>query len=118
MSRERRSIFLALLAVAALSFVLVTSNRSRRLEFAVLRAMGFGVRPARLVVYWQATAIAVVGLVAGVPLGILVGRWMWQEVTTRVPLVYVPPSTSPWALPIPYLAPGQDMSSATDQVVR
>jgi hypothetical protein len=85
------SIFLALLAVAALSFVLVTSNRSRRLEFAVLRAMGFGVRPARLVVYWQATAIAVVGLVAGVPLGILVGRWMWQEVTTRVPLVYVPP---------------------------
>jgi hypothetical protein len=85
------SIFLALLAVAALSFVLVTSSRSRRLELAVLRAVGLGARASRLIVYWQATAIAVVGIVIGVPLGIVLGRWAWQQVTLRVPLVDVPP---------------------------
>jgi hypothetical protein len=85
------SIFLALLAVAALSFVLVTSSRSRRRELAVLRAMGLGVRASSLMVYWQATAIAVVGLVVGVPLGIVVGRWGWSQVAARVPLVDVAP---------------------------
>jgi ABC-type lipoprotein release transport system permease subunit len=44
-------------------------------------------------VYWQATAIAVVGLVVGLPLGIVVGRWVWHEVTARVPLVYIAPFT-------------------------
>jgi hypothetical protein len=85
------SIFLALLAVAALSFVLVTSSRARRVELAVLRAMGLGVGASRLMVYWQATAISIVGLVVGIPLGIVVGRWAWSEVAARVPLVDVPP---------------------------
>jgi ABC-type lipoprotein release transport system permease subunit len=42
-------------------------------------------------VYWQATAISIVGLVVGIPLGIVVGRWAWSEVAARVPLVDVPP---------------------------
>ena len=87
------SVFLALLAVAALSFVLVTSGRTRRNEFAVLRAMGLGTLASRSIVYWQATAIAVVGLVVGVPLGIVVSSWGWRQVTSRVPLLYVTPFT-------------------------
>jgi hypothetical protein len=84
-------LFLALLALAALSFVLVISGRTRRQECAVLRAIGLGPRATRSIVYWQATAIAIVGLVVGLPLGVVVSRWGWQEITGRVPIVYVAP---------------------------
>jgi ABC-type lipoprotein release transport system permease subunit len=87
------SVFLALLALAALSFVLVVSSRSRHHECAVLRAIGLGPGASRSIVYWQATVIAVVGLVVGLPLGIVVGRWVWHEVAARVPLVYIAPFT-------------------------
>ena len=87
------SVFLALLALAALSLVLVISSRTRRHECAVLRAIGLGPRASRSIVYWQATAIAVGGLVVGLPLGTVVGRWVWHEVTARVPLVYIAPFT-------------------------
>jgi ABC-type lipoprotein release transport system permease subunit len=85
------SVFLALLAVAALSFVLITSSRSRRMEVAVLRAIGLSARASGVIVHWQATAIAFVGLLIGIPLGIVVGRWTWYQVTVRVPLLYVSP---------------------------
>ncbi len=87
------SVFLAVLALAALSLVLVISSRTRRHECAVLRAIGLGPRASRSIMYWQATAIAVVGLVVGLPLGTVVGRWVWHEVTVRVPLVYIAPFT-------------------------
>lgn len=85
------SIFLALLALAALSFALVTSSRSRRVELAVLRAMGLSAKATRRVVYWQAASIAITGLLVGIPLGILLGQWGWKAVADRVSLVYEPP---------------------------
>ena len=66
--------FLALLAVGALSYVLVASSRRRRREFGILRAIGLDRRSIRRVVHVQATAIAIVGLVFGIVLGIVVGR--------------------------------------------
>ncbi len=84
-------ISLAVLAVAALAYVLVVSGRSRRRELAVLRAIGLDSAGTRLVVYSQAIVIAVVGLVIGLPLGIVVARWAWAGVADRVPLVYVAP---------------------------
>ncbi|MEP6661482.1 MAG: ABC transporter permease [Acidimicrobiales bacterium] len=83
--------FLALLAVGALSHVLLTSARRRGHDFAVLRALGLDRRRARLIVNSQATAIGLVGLVIGIPLGIVLGRVLWRLVTDRVPLVNVPP---------------------------
>jgi hypothetical protein len=83
--------FLALLAVAAVSHVLVTSSRQRRRDFAVLRAMGFNRRGTRLALNAQGTAIGLVGLAVGVPLGIAVGRTCWHWVADRVPLEDVPP---------------------------
>jgi ABC-type lipoprotein release transport system permease subunit len=83
-------VFLAVLGLAALSFVLVITGRSRRAEFAVYKALGLDERMSRRIVYFQASVIATVGLVIGVPLGVIAGRWGWS-VATRVPLVDVPP---------------------------
>jgi hypothetical protein len=41
---------------------------------------------------WQeATTLAAVAVVIGVPLGILAGRLTWGLITTSMPLDYVPP---------------------------
>ena len=83
--------FLALLALAVVGHVLVTSAARRRRDFAVFRALGLTRRGARLVLSAQGTAIAVVGIVVGVPLGVAVGRAGWHWVADRVPLEDVPP---------------------------
>ncbi|MDQ1481630.1 MAG: putative transport system permease protein [Actinomycetota bacterium] len=85
------AIFLALLAVAAMWHVLMTSARVRKRELAVLRAIGLTRRGTRAVLSAQATAIATAGLIVGVPVGIVVGRLAWTVVTGRVPLENVPP---------------------------
>jgi len=44
-------------------------------------------------VAWQATVIAVIGVVAGIPLGIALGRWLWiifAHEIYAVPLATVP----------------------------
>ena len=68
---------LALLAVATLIHVLLTSVRRRRPDLAILKALGL--RPSQVlgVVLWQASALAAAALLAGLPLGVLAGRWAW-----------------------------------------
>lgn len=83
--------FLALVAVAALSYVLAASARHRRRDFAVLRTFGLTRRGTRMVLNAQSTAIGLVGLVIGLPAGLVVGRRTWQWVSHRVPLENVPP---------------------------
>jgi hypothetical protein len=84
---------LALLALAALSYVLVITGRARRRDFAVLRAIGLGTNASRLVIFAQAAIIAVVAAVVGVPLGVVTARIAWRAVSNRVPLVYAPPAS-------------------------
>jgi hypothetical protein len=76
--------FLAVVGVAALLHALVISGRRRRHDMAVLRAMGFVRRQLGASVAWQSSTIAVVGLVAGIPLGIAAGRWVWIVVADGV----------------------------------
>jgi ABC-type lipoprotein release transport system permease subunit len=83
--------FLALVAIGAVSHVLVTSTRRRRRDFAVLRALGLGRGGTRLMLNAQGTAIGLFGLVMGVPLGLAAGRSGWRLVAERVPLAVVPP---------------------------
>jgi FtsX-like permease family len=83
--------FLALLAIAASWHVLMTSTRVRRREFAILRSLGFTRRGMRAVLSAQATTIGAVGLLIGIPVGLVVGRLAWSVVTGRVPLENVPP---------------------------
>src|SRR5205085_11772522 len=68
------------LALVAVGHALVTSVRRRRSEIALLKTIGFGRRQVGATVAWQATTVGVVGLVAGIPLGLLLGRAVWSLV--------------------------------------
>jgi predicted lysophospholipase L1 biosynthesis ABC-type transport system permease subunit len=72
--------FLAVLAVAVVAHALVVGVRRRRRDLAVLRALGFRSGQTRAAVAWQATSLAVVGVVVGLPLGVALGRWAWTLV--------------------------------------
>ena len=58
---------LALLAAIAVGHAVVTSVRRRRREIALLKTVGFDRRQVSATVSWQATTLAVVGLVARYP---------------------------------------------------
>jgi ABC-type lipoprotein release transport system permease subunit len=64
-------------AVVALGITLSASVRRRRRDLAMLRALGFKSRQLRAAVAWQASMNGLVGVVVGVPLGIVLGRWLW-----------------------------------------
>jgi hypothetical protein len=76
----------ALIALLTVGNTLVTSVRRRRRELAVLRAMGFVRRQVAATVAWQATMVAVVAIVVGVPVGAVAGRATWTLVTERLGL--------------------------------
>jgi ABC-type lipoprotein release transport system permease subunit len=69
---------LALLAVGTLAHVLLTGVRRRRRDLAVLKTLGLTRAQLLQVVSWQASALAAAALGAGLPLGVLVGRWAWD----------------------------------------
>lgn len=83
--------FLAFLGIAAVGHVLVTAVRRRRHDLAVLRAVGFRPVQAAACIAWQATTVGIIGLVIGVPLGIVAGRLAWRWVADNTPLLYVAP---------------------------
>jgi ABC-type antimicrobial peptide transport system permease subunit len=83
--------FFALLAVATVAHALATTVKRRRGDLAVLRSMGFTRTDARLAVAFQATLLAAVGVVLGVPGGIVVGRLLWKQFAESYPVVYAPP---------------------------
>jgi hypothetical protein len=84
-------VFFALLASATVAHALVTTVRRRRQELAIMRSIGFTRRQSRIAIAWQATLIALAGLVVGVPLGIVTGRLVWRWLANNFPVVYVPP---------------------------
>ncbi|WP_214106934.1 ABC transporter permease [Acrocarpospora catenulata] len=89
--------FLALLAVGAVGHALVTAVRRRGHDLVVLRALGLTRGQCRLVVATQAATITLLGLLAGVPLGLALGRVAWRVAAGIMPLQYLPP-TSGWTL--------------------
>jgi len=85
------AVFFAILAVATVAHALVTTVRRRRHDLAILRSVGFTARQSRGAIAWQATLLAVAGVVFGVPLGIVAGRAVWRSLAESFPVVYVPP---------------------------
>jgi predicted lysophospholipase L1 biosynthesis ABC-type transport system permease subunit len=54
------------------------SGRRRRHDFAILKALGLLRRQVREITAWQASILAGLALIIGVPLGLMVGRWSWH----------------------------------------
>ncbi len=68
---------LALGTIVALAMTLAATVRRRRRDLALLKALGFTHRQLRACLAWQATVVAAVGAVIGVPGGIALGRQLW-----------------------------------------
>jgi hypothetical protein len=69
---------LAIGAVAALMLTLIASVRRRRRELALLKTLGFTRRQLAAVVVWQSTIAVGIGVVIGVPFGVIIGRSLWN----------------------------------------
>jgi predicted lysophospholipase L1 biosynthesis ABC-type transport system permease subunit len=74
------AMFFALLGAAAFAQLIFMLARERRRDLAVLRVMGYRRAQTRGVLCSAAVSIAVVGLVIGIPLGLLAGRFGWHIV--------------------------------------
>lgn len=71
-------------AVVALALTLATSVRRRRRDLALLKTLGFTRRQLMATVAWQASVAGVIGIAIGVPLGIIVGRWLWTLFSRQI----------------------------------
>ncbi len=88
---------LSLFGAATLVHLLLVSVTRRRKETGLLKVIGFVRHQIAAAVCWQATTVALVGLVVGVPLGVLAGRLVWRTFATTFGVVPVP-VVEPWPL--------------------
>jgi hypothetical protein len=88
---------LAVSGAATLVHLLVVSVSRRRREMGLLKALGFVNRQIVASVAWQATAMVGVGIVVGVPLGIVLGREVWSAFANNLGVVPVS-VVDPWLL--------------------
>lgn len=89
-------VVLSLGALVALGLTLLSSVRHRRRDIALLKALGFSRRQVIATVAVQSTIAVGLGALVGLPVGILVGRSLWDLFANSihaVPDVVVPVST-------------------------
>ena len=85
-------IFGAILAVfgaATLLHLLVVSVSRRRRDVGLLKAVGFVNGQVASTVLWQSTTLAVIGIIIGVPLGVLVGKAVWTAFANNLGVIPV-----------------------------
>src|SRR4029079_1352536 len=75
---------LALMAAGTLAHTLASSTRRRRRDLAILKSLGFIPRQLRQAVAWQATTIAGIALLIGLPAGVAAGRWAWRYLAPQL----------------------------------
>jgi hypothetical protein len=78
--------FLVILAILACSNALIVSSRRRRHEMAVLGALGFRRGQLRGALATQGVTVGVLASAIGIPLGLLVGKWVWTTHAERIGL--------------------------------
>jgi ABC-type lipoprotein release transport system permease subunit len=91
-------VLLAAGAVAALGLTLTASVRRRQRDLALLKALGFSQRQLAACIGWQSTVAAAIGVIAGIPAGIALGRWLWVLFARQI--YAVPRATVPALLVI------------------
>jgi ABC-type lipoprotein release transport system permease subunit len=84
------AVVVGVLALVVLVHALLTSVRARRLDVAVLRALGADRRWITRVVHVQASVLGLVALAIGVPVGIVAGRAVYRAFAERLGLVATP----------------------------
>jgi FtsX-like permease family len=94
---------LSLFGAATMAHLLLVSVARRRTEAGLLKVLGFVRYQVAAVVSWQATTVALIGIAAGVPLGIAGGKVVWRVFATNFGVV---PLTVVEALPVAALAIG------------
>jgi hypothetical protein len=77
-------------AVLALGLTLIASVRRRRRELALLKTLGFTRRQLAAVVAWQSSVAVAIGTVVGLPLGIALGRSLWNLFANSIHVVPEP----------------------------
>lgn len=82
--------FLILIASAAVGHALVTSVRRRRRDIGIVRAVGFRQRQVLTAVAVQSSTLLAVGLVLGIPLGLVAGRAAWTQVADGLGVAATP----------------------------
>lgn len=92
------AIFLTVIAVIGMLHVLVVSTRRRRLELGVLRALGLRGAQVQRAVTVQALALTGAGLVVGIPVGIVAGRFLWRSLVAQMG------AAAQTSVPLPLLA--------------
>lgn len=80
-------VFFGGLGAAGIGHALVVGVRRRSRELATLRALGMERRQLRSVVRWTAVTLASIGVVVGLPLGLVAGRAVWQLMAGGLGLV-------------------------------
>jgi ABC-type antimicrobial peptide transport system permease subunit len=85
---------LALLAVATVGQTLVTSIRRRRRDLAVLKTLGFLRGQVSATVAWEATTLAAMAAVIGLPIGVVLGRLAWRALGEQLGIVPDPATPS------------------------
>jgi ABC-type lipoprotein release transport system permease subunit len=81
---------LSLFGAATMVHLLLVSVAGRRQETRLLKWLGFVRRQVAAAVCWQASTVALAGIVVGAPIGIAVGRVLWRAFATNFGVVPVP----------------------------
>ena len=71
------SAVLVVLVACTVLHAMVVAVRRRRRDVAILQALGSTAGTVTAIGIWQGVTIGLAGLVPGVPLGVVAGRWLW-----------------------------------------
>jgi hypothetical protein len=88
--------FLIAVALLAVGHAVTVTVRRRRRDLGIVRALGLTSGGVGAVVRWQAAVMSSAGVVAGVPLGLLLGRFVWDRVADSYGVADDP--AWPWTL--------------------
>lgn len=77
-------------AVASLWLTLAASVRRRRADLALLKTLGLTRRQLAATVAWQSTVAVAAGALVGIPLGIALGRYLWDLFAQEINVVPQP----------------------------